>query len=131
MKRMLSTLSVIGLLVISPVALAQVADLDNLSWKERKEKLEAMTPEEKTKYFEDRQKQWDAMPKAEKLKVIEERRAKRMKRMEDKWNGMSDDEKIAHVEKKMERWKNGKKGKHHDCHDHDKDGGDTSTPKAD
>jgi hypothetical protein len=116
MKKIMLMASMIGLMALSPVSYAQDT-LDNLSFKERHERIKAMSPEERQAFFKARKEQWDAMSKEEKLKVIEERRAKRMQFMEEHWKTMSDDEKIAHVEKKMERrakW--GGKGKH--CGDH-------------
>ena len=77
--------------------------------KDQREKVKAMSPEERKAFFDKRKAEWDAMSKEEKIKVIEERRQKRKAKMEEKWNSMSDDEKIKFVEDKMKRMKGHKK----------------------
>ena len=47
--------------------------------------------------------EWQGLSNAEKLERIEQRRAEFRKKMDDKWNAMSDEEKLKHVEKKMEK----------------------------
>lgn len=108
MTHWMITAGLIGLLALSPAAFAQDA-LDSLTPDQRREKIKAMSPEERRQFMQDRKAQWEAMSDAEKVEIIEKRRAERIKHMDERWENMSDQEKIEHVERRMqkkaERWK--------------------------
>ncbi|MCI5049358.1 MAG: hypothetical protein MRY32_03395 [Rickettsiales bacterium] len=70
-----------------------------------REKIKNMSPEERAAFHKERKEKWEKMSKEEKLQTIEEKRQKRLEKMEERWESMSDDEKIKHVEQKMERRK--------------------------
>jgi hypothetical protein len=103
-------------------------------WKKMKE----MSPEERSAFKKERKEKWDAMSRDDKLAHIEQRRQQRLQKMEEafnsmsnedkvnyfneryaetrtsiqeKWQNKSDDEKIEYVENKMSRKRGMEKGK--------------------
>ena len=82
-------------------ALAQ--DFERMAPKERHETLKNMTPEQREEFKKARQEKWNAMSDNEKVKLIEERRSQYLKEREEEWNRMSDREKIERAEKRMQK----------------------------
>ena len=90
-------------------ALAEMPNLKDMSPEERRAAIENMTPEQREKFKAARQEKWQGMSQDEKLKVIEERREEMLQKREEKWNSMSADEKIKKAEEMMQKRK-GKRG---------------------
>lgn len=97
MKKPLFVITLCGLMAAGLPAFAESPDVETMN------KLNKMTPEQRDAFHKERQDKWNAMSKEEKLKAIEDRRKEHRQKMDDKWNRMSDDEKIKHVEGRMGR----------------------------
>ncbi len=78
-------------------------NFEGLSREEKRAELESMSPEERKAFFEERKQKWQSMSQEEKLQAIEQKRTEKLKRMEEKWDSMSAEEKIRHVEERMKR----------------------------
>lgn len=85
-------------------------------FREEKEKLSKMTPDEKIAFIEQRrnerlqkmEEKFKSMTDKDKIEFVNKRYAKMKEKMEEKWKGMSKEEKIAFVEEKIN--KHGERG---------------------
>lgn len=92
-------------LLLTPAAWAQ--DRDGAIHETRREamrdKFRDMPPEEREQFMQERREKWQALSDEEKVKLINEKHDRKMHEMKERWGNMSDQEKINMVEKRMER----------------------------
>ena len=82
---------------------AQPAMAKAIGFGDTEQDVKNMTPEQKQSYREQKKAEFEKLSKPEKLKLIEAKRQERLKRMDEKWKSMSDDDKIKMVEERMDR----------------------------
>lgn len=104
MKRII-TLCLLSLMFSVPTLAADLPDFDKMTYEERREAMEKMSPEEREAFHKARKEQWDAMSDSEKLQLIEQKRTEMRAARDARWSAMSDAEKIKYAEEKMEKYR--------------------------
>ena len=107
MKRMTLAMMMVAVGLTLP-AMAETADLRNMSPQERHKAIQNMSPEERESFKKARQEKWQGMSQDEKLEAIEKRRSEMIRERESHWNSLSPEEKIRKAEEKMKEGR----GKH-------------------
>lgn len=97
--------------LIAGSAWAEMPNLRDMSPQERRETLRTMSPEQRAEFQRARKEKWQSMSQDEKLNLIEKHRSERLQKREEKWNSMSAEEKIRHAEEKMQKRREKAKGR--------------------
>lgn len=116
-------------LLASPLY-AQVPNLEDMSPKQRYEAIKNMPEAQREEFMKARKEKWEAMSDGEKVKLLEQRRKEFRQERDAEWNAMSDKEKIAHAEEKFKKMRHHKKGGKGGKNCDDKRGGHKKSDKA-